>query len=104
MARHVSQVITRGPERNEDACIWRFFPRTGEFERYIPYGFANPHGKVFDYWGNDIVTDATGNNSYFAPAFSGHIDYPHKHPGAPFAPLPRHRPDDQQAFSRRILG
>ncbi|HZK82816.1 MAG TPA: PVC-type heme-binding CxxCH protein, partial [Humisphaera sp.] len=77
---HRTQVeTTRGPQRNEDACIWRFVPRTGEFERYIAYGFANPHGKVFDYWGNDIVTDATGNNSYFAPAFSGHVDYPHKH-------------------------
>jgi hypothetical protein len=25
------------------------------------------------------VTDATGNNTYFGPAFSGHIDYPQKH-------------------------
>ena len=44
------------------------------------YGFANPHGKVFDYWGNDIITDATGNANYFAPAFSGHIDFPDTHP------------------------
>ncbi len=34
---------------------------------------------MFDYWGNDIITDATGNNSYFGPAFSGFIDYPAKH-------------------------
>src|SRR2546430_9443156 len=53
--------------------------RTYKFERYVPYGFANPHGRVFDYWGTDIITDATGNNSYFAPAFSGHLDYPAKH-------------------------
>jgi hypothetical protein len=39
----------------------------------IAYGFANPHGRVFDYWGNDIVTDATGNANYFAPAFSGRL-------------------------------
>ena len=67
--------------RNDDAAIYQYEPRTGRFETYVSYGFANPHGRVFDYWGNDIITDATGNNSYFAPAFSGHIDYPAKHPG-----------------------
>lgn len=69
-----------GPVRNTDGGIYRWEPRTGKFERYIAYGFANPHGKVFDYWGNDIMTDATGNANYFAPAFSGHIDFPGKHP------------------------
>jgi glucose/arabinose dehydrogenase/azurin len=79
---HRSHVETAlGPVRNNDAAIYRFEPRTGKFETYISYDFANPHGRVFDYWGNDIVTDATGNNSYFGPAFSGHIDYPAKHPG-----------------------
>ena len=78
---HRTQVeTTQGPVRNLDAAIYRFEPRTSKFETYISYGFANPHGKVFDYWGNDIVTDATGNANYFAPAFSGHLDYPVKHP------------------------
>jgi glucose/arabinose dehydrogenase/azurin len=78
---HRSHVETAsGPVRNIDAAIYRFEPRTGKFETYISYNFANPHGRVFDYWGNDIITDATGNNSYFGPAFSGHIDYPAKHP------------------------
>jgi lysophospholipase L1-like esterase/glucose/arabinose dehydrogenase/azurin len=77
---HRTQVETyNGPARNEDACIWRYEPITGKFERYAPYGFANPHGRVFDYWGNDLITDATGNNTYFGPAISGHIDYPAKH-------------------------
>ncbi len=77
---HRTQVETaEGPVRNEDACIYRFEPRTGRFERYAPYGYANPHGRVFDYWGNDFITDATGNNTYFGPAISGHIDYPQKH-------------------------
>src|SRR5947207_4978256 len=77
---HRTQVETaEGPVRNDDAGIFRFEPNTGRFERYVPYGFANPHGRVFDYWGTDIITDATGNNSYFAPAFSGHLDYPAKH-------------------------
>ncbi len=79
---HRTQVETAtGPVRNNDGCIYRYEPRTGKFERYVPYGFANPHGRVFDYWGNDIITDATGNANYFAPAFSGYLDYPAKHPG-----------------------
>jgi len=78
---HRTQVETQwGPVRNTDACIYRYEPLTGKFERYAPYGFANPHGRVFDYWGTDIITDATGNNSYFGPAFTGHLDYPAKHP------------------------
>ncbi|EEF59035.1 PVC-type heme-binding CxxCH protein [Pedosphaera parvula] len=77
---HRSQVETaKGPVRNNDAAIYRYEPRTGRFETYVSYGFANPHGRVFDYWGNDLITDATGNNTYFGPAFSGHIDYPAKH-------------------------
>ncbi|PYJ87536.1 MAG: azurin [Verrucomicrobia bacterium] len=107
---HRTQVETPdGPVRNMDACIYRFEPRTYKFERYVPYGFANPHGRVFDYWGTDIITDATGNNSYFAPAFSGHLEYPAKHAHMkefwerPSRPCPgtgliysRHFPDDWQ--------
>lgn len=79
---HRTQVETpTGPVRNEDGCIYRFEPRTYRFERYVPYGFANPHGRVFDYWGNDLITDATGNANYFGPAFSGFLDYPAKHGG-----------------------
>src|SRR3954452_15192262 len=97
------------PVRNVDAAIYRFEPRSSKFERYIPYGFANPHGRVFDYWGNDFVTDATGNNTYFGPAFSGFLDYPQKHRTMrqfwerPSRPCPgtgiltsRHFPDDWQ--------
>lgn len=77
---HRTQVETaQGVVRNDDAAIFRYEPRTGKFQTHIAYGFANPHGRVVDYWGNDLVTDATGNNTYFGPAFSGHIDYPQKH-------------------------
>ncbi|HVY71691.1 MAG TPA: PVC-type heme-binding CxxCH protein, partial [Verrucomicrobiae bacterium] len=107
---HRTQVETAyGITRNDDAAIYRFEPRTGKFETYVAYGFANPHGRVFDYWGNDIITDATGNNSYFGPAFSGHLDYPMKHAGLkdfwnrPSRPCPgtgilssRHFPDEFQ--------
>jgi glucose/arabinose dehydrogenase/azurin len=79
---HRTQVETAvGPVRNNDAAIFRFEPRTGKFERYAAYDFANPHGRVFDYWGSDLITDGTGNNTYFGPAFSGRIDYPDKHRG-----------------------
>lgn len=79
---HRTQVETAwGVVRNNDAAIFRFEPRTGRFETYIPYGFANPHGRVFDRWGNDLVTDATGNNTYFGPAISGRLPYPQKHRG-----------------------
>jgi azurin/glucose/arabinose dehydrogenase len=78
---HRSQVETvAGAVRNIDGAIYRYEPLTGKFETYVAYGFANPHGRAFDYWGNDIITDATGNNTYFGPAFSGHLDYPAKHP------------------------
>jgi glucose/arabinose dehydrogenase/azurin len=79
---HRTQVETAyGDIRSDDGGIHRFEPMTGKFEVYVAYGFANPHGKVFDAWGNDFITDATGNNTYFGPAFSGHIDYPRKHEG-----------------------
>lgn len=77
---HRTQVETAaGPVRNVNGALYRWEGRTGKFERYVAYGFANPHGKVFDYWGNDLMTDATGNANYFGPAFSGHIDFPGTH-------------------------
>ena len=78
---HRSQVETvAGAVRNIDGAIYRYEPLTYKFETYVAYAFANPHGRAFDYWGNDIITDATGNNTYFGPAFSGKLDYPGKHP------------------------
>lgn len=65
---------SNGPIRNVDGCIYRYEPVSGKFMRHAPYNFANPHGRVFDYWGNDLITDATGNANYFGPAFSGHLD------------------------------
>ncbi len=106
---HRTNVETyNGPVRNVNGAIYRFEPRTSKFERYIPYGFANPHGRVFDDWGNDIITDATGNANYFGPGFSGHLDsgshgsYP-QFWQRPSRPCPgtnilssRHFPDDWQ--------
>jgi azurin/glucose/arabinose dehydrogenase/lysophospholipase L1-like esterase len=78
---HRTQVETAvGPVRNVDGALYRYEPLTGRFETYVAYGFANPHGRAFDRWGNDIITDATGNQTYFGPAFSGKLDFPAKHP------------------------
>lgn len=99
-----------GPIRNQDGGIYRYEPVTGKFMRHAPYGFANPHGRVFDYWGNDLITDATGNENYFGPAMSGHLDSgPHSGMKQfwqrPSRPCPgtailtsRHFPDDWQGI------
>lgn len=78
---HRTQVETAlGPVRNSDGCIYRFESNTGKFTRHAAYPFANPHGRVFDRWGNDLITDGTMNANYFGPAMSGHIDEG-RHPG-----------------------
>lgn len=104
---HRTQIETAGgPLRHSDGCLWRFEPRTGDVDLYAAYELVNPHGKVFDYWGNDLVTNATGNHTFFAPAISGRLDSG-KHPGMnefwkrPSRPCPgtgmvssRHFPED----------
>jgi glucose/arabinose dehydrogenase/lysophospholipase L1-like esterase len=78
---HHTQVETLyGPIRNANAGVYRYEPRTNRFEVYVNYGFANPHGHVFDRWGQDFVTDGTTNQNWFAAAFSGRLDHPQKHP------------------------
>lgn len=108
---HRSNIETvNGPVRNRDGAIYRYEPRTGKFMRHAPYGFANPHGRVFDYWGNDLISDATGNDNYFGPAMSGHLDAGAHPPmktfwDRPSRPTPgtailtsRHFPDDWQGL------
>ena len=75
-----SQVETPwGPVRLENAGIFRFEPRTFKLSVFVSYPFANPWGHVFDGWGQNFVADASNGNNYFGTAFSGHVDYPHKH-------------------------
>ena len=74
------------------------------------YGFANPHGHVFDRWGQDIVVDGTGAEPYHAALFSGHLRLPAQaQPAAAGLPaadaaLPRHRDPLQPALPRRDAG
>lgn len=79
---HHSQVESpwRAPERTANGAVFRFEPRTSKFEAYTSYGFANPHGHVFDAWGQDFVTDGTGAVTYWGTGFSGSLDFPRKHP------------------------
>ena len=69
------------PVRNANAAVYRFEPKTQKLDVYTPFGYANPHGHVFDRWGTDIITDGTGAQPYYGPAFSGRMDFPAKHNG-----------------------
>jgi putative heme-binding domain-containing protein len=91
---HHTQVETPygPPQRCANAGVYRYEPRTQKFEVYVTYGFANPHGHVFDRWGQDIVYDGTGANPYHAALFSGHLDFPHKHAHPPQVYEQRTRP------------
>jgi glucose/arabinose dehydrogenase len=111
---HHTQVETPygPPVRNVDAGVYRFEPRTQRFDVYVTFGFANPHGHVFDRWGQDFVTDGTGADTYWSPVFSGRMYFPDKHSKDPRPPKPyeqrtrpcaateivssRHFPDEMQ--------
>jgi putative heme-binding domain-containing protein len=82
---HHTQVETPWgpPRRNANAGVFRYEPRSQKFDVYINFGFANPHGHVFDHWGQDFVVDGTGANPYHAALFSGHLDYPSRHKTPP---------------------
>jgi glucose/arabinose dehydrogenase/lysophospholipase L1-like esterase len=75
---HRSQIESPwGPAvRLVDGGVYRFEPRTWKFEVYIPMNFPNPHGHVWDYWGRDIVTDATGGQPFYGPALSSKQSFP----------------------------
>jgi putative heme-binding domain-containing protein len=91
---HHTQVETPygPPQRCANAGVFRYEPRTQKFEVYVTYPFANPHGHVFDRWGQDFVYDGTGAKPYHAALFSGYMEYPHKHADPPQVYRERTRP------------
>jgi len=91
---HRTQVETPWgpPVRCADAGVYRYEPRTQKFDTYVTYGFANPHGHVWDRWGQDFVYDGTGANPYHGALFSGHLDFPQKHAHPPQVYNQRTRP------------
>jgi glucose/arabinose dehydrogenase len=91
---HHSQVETPygPPTRCVNAGVYRYEPRTQKFEVYANYPFANPHGHVFDAWGQDFVTDGTGAQTYLGSPISGQVDHPRKHGGVRTVYQQRTRP------------
>lgn len=91
---HHSQVETPyGPvQRVANGAVFRYDPRRQDFDIYTSYGFANPHGHVFDRWGQDVVHDGTGAVPYHGAVFSTHLEFPNKHGGAPTVYQQRTRP------------
>jgi len=79
-------------ERCANAGVFRYHPRTQKFDVYVSFGFANPHGHIFDRWGRDIVIDGTGANPYDAALFSGRVEFPDKHNRPPQVWTPPSRP------------
>ncbi len=80
-------------QRVANGAVFRYEPRTSRFDVYVSYGFANPHGHVFDRWGTDVVVDGTGSVPYFGPTFSGKTYFPQKRAGgAPTVYKQRTRP------------
>ena len=80
------------PVRNGNAAVYRYEPRSHKFETYAAYNFANPHGHVFDRWGEDFVMDGTGAEPYIGACISGRTYYPARHKRAPKLYEQRTRP------------
>jgi hypothetical protein len=91
---HTTQVETPygPPVRNANAGVYRYEPRTHKFEVYVSYDFANPHGHVFDRWGEDFVMDGTGAEPYIGVCISGRTYFPQRHKRAPKLYEQRTRP------------
>lgn len=91
---HHSQVESVwGPVRRvANGAVFRYEPRTQKFDVYVSFGFANPHGHVFEKWGQDFVYDGTGAQPYHALLFSGQVDFPQKHARPPQIYKQRTRP------------
>jgi putative heme-binding domain-containing protein len=91
---HHSQVETPwgAARRVANGAVFRYEPRTHKFDIYVSHGFANPHGHVFDRWGQDIVIDGTGAVPYHGALFSGHVNFPNKHARPPQVYQQRTRP------------
>jgi uncharacterized cupredoxin-like copper-binding protein/lysophospholipase L1-like esterase len=71
---HHTQVETLyGPVRNTNGCIYRYDINRQKLERFTTNACVNPHGKIWDRWGNSYFTDATGNVNTFAEAASCYL-------------------------------
>jgi putative heme-binding domain-containing protein len=80
------------PRRVANGAVFRYEPKSQKFDVYVSHGFANPHGHIFDRWGQGIVYDGTGSNPYHDTLFSGHVEFPQKHQRPPQVYQQRTRP------------
>lgn len=71
---HRTQVETLyGVVRNTNGSIYRYDINANKLERFTTDACVNPHGKIWDRWGNAYFTDATGNVNTFAEASSCYL-------------------------------
>ncbi len=71
---HRTQVETLyGVVRNTNGSIYRYDLHSNKLERFTTDACVNPHGKIWDRWGNSYFTDATGNVNTFAEASSCYL-------------------------------
>lgn len=91
---HHTQVETPWgpPQRCANGGVFRYEPRSHKFDVYVSTGFANPHGHIFDKWGQEIVHDGTGAVPFDGALFSGYVEFPRKHPKPPQVYNQRTRP------------
>jgi putative heme-binding domain-containing protein len=80
------------PARVYNGAVFQYEPRTGRIGLYTSYAFANPHGHVFDRWGDDIAVDGTMSAPYWGSVFSTRLDGLDKHGDAPNVYNQRTRP------------
>lgn len=73
-----SQVETPdGPRRLHDGGVWRYEPARARLQVYSSYRFTNPWGHAFDYWGNDLLCDASSGRNFYMPYLTGkEMPYP----------------------------
>ena len=71
---HTAVETPFGPVRNAHGGVYRFDPRTWQFETHVHYNFANPWGHTFEAWGQNFVADASGGANYYATPFSGNAE------------------------------
>ena len=72
-----SQIETPyGPRRVQGGGVFRYKPRTEEFDVFVSYRFSNPWGLVFDRWGQGIILDASRHDYYNMEALSANFVYP----------------------------
>jgi glucose/arabinose dehydrogenase/plastocyanin/lysophospholipase L1-like esterase/HEAT repeat protein len=91
---HQTQIETpHGPVRSRHGTQWRLRPDQFDMQRKASMaGFLNPHGHVFNRWGQGFSFCAASARPYHNTPVSGYIPFPDRHPEAPTLYEKRTRP------------